>query len=135
MGGEAAKLHASVLQDLRSHSGRSIVIAGDEQPPVVHALAHAINSALGNVGRTVIYTQAVAANPVDQGQSIRELVDDMNGGKVELLVILGGNPVYDVPADLGFAEVMKSKVPLRVHLGLYQNETSFSGIVERRSRL
>src|SRR5581483_8326242 len=66
----------------------------------------------------------VAANPVDQGQSIRELVDDMSRGKVELLVILGGNPVYDAPADLGFAESMKSKVPLRVHLGLYQNETA-----------
>ncbi len=124
MSGEAAKFMGSLLQDLRSHPGRTLVIAGDEQPPAVHALAHAMNGALGNVGRTVIYTPAVAANPVDQGQSIRELVDDMNSGKVELLVILGGNPVYDAPADLGFAESMKSKVPLRVHLGLYQNETA-----------
>ncbi len=46
-------------------------------------------------------------------------------GKVDLLIILGGNPVYDAPADLNFAELLKSnKVPLRVHHGLYNNETA-----------
>ncbi len=56
---------------------------------------------------------------------MKELVADMRGGKVDLLVILGGNPAYDAPADLDFADLLKSnKVPLRVHLGLYQNETA-----------
>ncbi len=49
----------------------------------------------------------------------------MNAGKVDLLVILGGNPAYDAPADLNFADALTSgKVPLRVHHGLYQNETA-----------
>ncbi len=55
----------------------------------------------------------------------KELVADMRAGKVDLLVILGGNPVYDAPADLGFADALKNaNIPLRVHLGLYQNETA-----------
>src|SRR5439155_8127338 len=72
----------------------------------------------------VINTNPVLANWVDESASLVELVEDMNAGKVDLLVILGGNPVYDTPADLSFGDVMKNKVPLRVHLGLYQNETA-----------
>jgi molybdopterin-containing oxidoreductase family iron-sulfur binding subunit len=102
-----------------------VVIAGDHQPPSVHALAHAINQALGNVGKTVFYTEPVDANPVNQTESLKGLVADMRGGKVDMLVILDGNPAYDAPADLGFADALKnSKIPLRVHLGLYADETA-----------
>ena len=91
----------------------------------VHALAHALNQSLGNVGKTVFYSDPVDANPINQTESIKDLVADMNGGKVDLLIILGGNPAYDAPADLNFADALKSgKVPLRVHHGLYQNETA-----------
>ncbi len=88
-------------------------------------LAHAINANLGNVGKTVFYTDPVDANPVNQTESLKDLVADMRAGKVDLLVILGGNPAYDAPADFGFADALKNtKIPLRVHLGLYQNETA-----------
>src|SRR5439155_19820739 len=41
------------------------------------------------------------------------------------LFVIGGNPAYDAPADFGFADALKNtKIPLRVHLGLYQNETA-----------
>ena len=114
-----------VSQDLLVHRGSSVVIVGDHQPPVVHAFAHAVNQALGNVGKTVFYTDAVQANPVNQAESIKDLVADMQAGGVDLLVILGGNPAYDAPADLNFADVLRSnKVQLRVHCGLYQNETA-----------
>jgi MoCo/4Fe-4S cofactor protein with predicted Tat translocation signal len=114
-----------VAEDLQIHRGSSIVIAGDHQPPEVHALTHLLNESLGNVGNTVFYGDAVDANPVNQTESIKDLVADMRGGKVDLLIILGGNPAYDAPADLDFGEVLKSNtVPLRVHLGLYQNETA-----------
>ena len=84
-----------------------------------------MNQSLGNVGKTVLYTDPVDANPVNQTESIKELVGDINAGKVDLLIILGGNPAYDAPADLDFAGVLKSdKAPLRVHLGLYQDETA-----------
>jgi len=113
-----------IAEDLRGHMGSSVVIVGDHQPPAAHALGHTINARLGNVGKTVFYTDPVDANPVNQTESIKELVADMNAGKVDLLIILGGNPVYDAPADLSFADALKNKVALRVHHGLYQNETA-----------
>ena len=123
--GELAKFVGAVARDLEKHKGSSIVIVGDHQPPAVHALAHAMNTALGNVGRTVVYTDPVDAHPVNQTESLRDLVSDMRAGKVDLLVILGGNPAYDAPADLGFADSLKSSnVAVRVYHGLYQNETA-----------
>src|SRR3984893_3805441 len=89
-------------RDLSSHRGSSLIIAGEEQPPFVHALAHAMNAALGNVGKTVVYTDSLEVNPVNQLESLRELVGDLNADRVDFLVILGGNPVYDAPADLNF---------------------------------
>jgi len=113
----------AVGKDLQAHRGSSLVIAGDGQPAAVHALAHAMNAALGNAGRTVAYTDPVEAEPVDQLQSLRDLVDDMGAGSVDALVIIGGNPVYTAPVDLQFADAM-GKVPFRVHLSLYDDETS-----------
>jgi len=118
-----AKWIAAVANDLKAHRGASLVIAGESQPPVVHALAHAMNQSLGNAGRTVVYTDPAEAAPTDQLQSLRDLTADMNAGKVDVLVILGGNPVYTAPADLGFSEAM-DKVQLRVHLGMHDDETS-----------
>jgi molybdopterin-containing oxidoreductase family iron-sulfur binding subunit len=117
------KFAAAVAKDLQANRGRSLVIAGDSQPPAVHVLAHAMNQALGNVGNTVVYTQTAEAEPVSQLESLRDLVADMNAGKVDLLVIVGGNPVYTAPVDLKFADAM-NKVQLRAHLSLYDDETS-----------
>jgi len=114
---------SAVARDLQKHRGASLVIAGEQQPPFVHALAHAMNHGLGNVGSTVIYTNAVEAQPVNQTESLRELAADMEAGKVEMLLMLGGNPIFTAPADLNFAEKI-SKVKTRVHLGLYEDETS-----------
>jgi len=123
--GEADEIGKALGADLASHIGSSVILAGDHQPPSVHAMAHAMNARLGNVGKTVFYADTVDANPFNQTASIKELVGDTNAGKVDLLIILGGNPAYDSPADLDFANVLKNgKVPLRVHLGLYQNETA-----------
>lgn len=113
----------AVARDLEKHRGSSLVLAGDQQPPSVHALAHVINHALGNENRTAVYTDPVAANPVDQLGSLRELVADMRNGLVEVLIIVGGNPVFTAPRDLAFADHL-SRVKLRVHLGLYEDETS-----------
>src|SRR2546425_1068715 len=122
---ERAKFFAAVAQDLQAHYGSGLVIAGEHQPPVVHALSHRINELLGNVGRTVVYTDPVNANPVNQAGLIKDLVADMRAGKVDILIIMGGNPAYDAPADLGFADALKNtNIPLRVHLGLYQDETA-----------
>ena len=122
---EFGKALPAILWDLSAHRGSSIVIAGDHQPPAVHALAHAINQELGNVGKTVFYTEPVDANPVNRNESLHSLVEDMRAGKVDLLLILGGNPAYDAPAELEFASALKSNaVSLKVFLGSHRNETA-----------
>jgi MoCo/4Fe-4S cofactor protein with predicted Tat translocation signal len=122
---ETQKVVAKVAADLVAHKGAGLVIPGEHQPAAVHAWAHALNAQLGNVGKTVLYTDPVDANPINQTESLRDLVADMRAGKVDLLVIMGGNPVYDAPVDLGFGDALKnSSINLRIHHGLYQNETS-----------
>jgi MoCo/4Fe-4S cofactor protein with predicted Tat translocation signal len=119
-----AEWKAAVVKDLTAHRGASLVIAGEEQPPSVHALAHAMNAALGNAGKTVYYTDPLEANPVNEIESLRALMTDINSGKVELLFMLGGNnPVYDAPADFDFGPALL-KVKTRVHSGLYYDETA-----------
>lgn len=114
---------AALAKDLRAHRGASIVLAGEWQPPVVHALAHALNHALGNVGSTVHYSEPAEADPVNHLQSLQELVRDMEDGAVDSLFILGTNPVYATPADLNFGGAL-SKVPRSIHLGLDLDETA-----------
>ncbi|HET8627324.1 MAG TPA: TAT-variant-translocated molybdopterin oxidoreductase [Thermomicrobiales bacterium] len=114
---------AAAVRDLQQHRGRGLVLAGEAQPPLVHALAHAINDALGNAGHTVVYTEPVEAAPADQLAALRALVGDLVAGKVDTLAILGGNPVYDAPADLAFGARLTS-APLRIHLGPFADETA-----------
>ena len=122
--GEEQKFVSALAKDLQAHRGSSVVIAGDHQPPIVHVLAHAMNNALGN-GATVVYTEPVDANPVNRNQSLHALVEDIRAGKVDLLLILGGNPVYDAPAELEFVSALKSNaVNLKVFLGTHRNETA-----------
>jgi MoCo/4Fe-4S cofactor protein with predicted Tat translocation signal len=112
---------AALAQDLQQHKRRSLVIAGTRQPPFVHALAHALNHYLDNVGHTVTYA-APAETPAPAG--LAELAAAMAApAGIDMLIILGSNPVYTAPADLHFAERM-NRVPFRVHLGAYQDETA-----------
>jgi len=126
-GAELAEAHAKFVDalaaDLQHHKGKSLIVAGDNQPAIVHAIVHAINENLGNAGSTVVYTESVEVDPVDQLGSLRTLVQDMNDGKVDTLFIFGVNPVYDAPVDLEFATALE-KVNHRIHLGLYLDETA-----------
>ncbi|MPZ17990.1 MAG: 4Fe-4S dicluster domain-containing protein [Luteitalea sp.] len=113
----------ALARDLSAHRGRSVVVAGDHQPAVVHQLAHVMNAALGNVGQTVEYTAAVEMRPQIQVEALRELAGEMAAGTVEVLVMIGVNPVYTAPVDLQFGERLK-KVPVAVHVGLFEDETA-----------
>jgi molybdopterin-containing oxidoreductase family iron-sulfur binding subunit len=114
---------AALVQDLKANLGRGIVIAGESQPPLVHALAHRINQVLGNAGTTVTYTASAEAEPVNQVASLRELAADSQKGLVEALLIIGGNPVFSAPADFNFSGCL-ARVGFRVHLSSEMNETS-----------
>ncbi|HMP65090.1 MAG TPA: TAT-variant-translocated molybdopterin oxidoreductase [Pyrinomonadaceae bacterium] len=117
---------AAMAKDLSENRGRTLVVAGDNQPAEVHALACLMNSTLGNIGETVVYTEPLAANTdKTQLEQLRELVSEIDGGQVKVLVMLGGNPVYSTPADLKIdLNRVDSKVPLRIHLGSHYDETA-----------
>ena len=119
----ATRWVAPLVKDLQAARGRSIVVAGDGQAPIVHALVHAMNAALGNVGMTVTYTATPEAVPSNQLAALRELVGEMNAGQIEFLLIVGANPVYTAPVDLRFTDAMQ-KVAVRAHVGLYEDETA-----------
>jgi MoCo/4Fe-4S cofactor protein with predicted Tat translocation signal len=114
---------AALSRDLMAHRGDCAVIAGHHQSPTVHALAHAINAVLGNIGATVIYTEPLEVQPVDQIASLRALVNAMDAGAVDLLLILDGNPVFNVPVDFDFATHLQ-KVKTSIHVSLHSDETS-----------
>ena len=48
------KFSSAVVKDLQAAKGKSIVIAGEDQSPEVHAVVHYINQVLGNNGTTVV---------------------------------------------------------------------------------
>jgi molybdopterin-containing oxidoreductase family iron-sulfur binding subunit len=109
--------------DLLARRGRCVVIPGEYAPAAVHVLAHAMNHHLRAFGATAVHSEPVEPVPVDQAGSLHDLVEDMRAGRVDLLAILGGNPVLNAPAETRFAEAML-KVAMRFHLAPEEDETS-----------
>ena len=115
----AGRLRA-MAADLKARAGRSVVMAGPRQPAAVHALAALLNEALGNIGPAVVFTEPASGGSAD---SIRDLAAAMASGEANTVVILGGNPVYNAPADTEFATNF-AKVAARIHLGMHADETA-----------
>ena len=119
---EAAKAHEQWIvecaKDLLANRGQSLVLAGHRQPLAAHLIAHAINAALENHGKTVVFHDA----PQSKDGTIAELAQALNAGQVDTLVVLGGNPVYNAPADLKWAEA-QGKAKTVVRLGYYEDES------------
>jgi molybdopterin-containing oxidoreductase family iron-sulfur binding subunit len=118
----AQKFLAAVQDDIKKSGGRFAVVVGPNSSLAAHNAAYAVNAAAE--GKTVFYTQPVAAIPTEQTADLKSLVADMNAGKVQWLVMLGVNPLYNAPADLEF-EAAFNKVPYSVHLGSHLDETGF----------
>lgn len=113
----------ALVADLKKNPHQSLVVAGPYQPAEVHALVHAINRHLGAVGQSVAYHRPFASVNRGEGASLLDLVESMQSGQIESLVILEGNPVFDMPVDLDFEGALPS-VNWSMHFGPYANETS-----------
>ena len=118
-----SKFYSALVKDLQAAKGKSIVIAGDDQSPEVHAVVHYINQVLENNGKTVVLTQSLEVKPTDQWADLQALVNDLHSGQVDMLMILGGNPVYSAPPELnlrGAIQMAKTRFQLTEEI----NETS-----------
>jgi MoCo/4Fe-4S cofactor protein with predicted Tat translocation signal len=112
----------ALARDLQANRGTGLIVAGERQPAAVHAAVCALNTHLGNTGKTVSYYETKDA-ALPSVSSLASLVSAMNAGAIKTLVVLGGNPVFDAPADLDFASAM-AKVPQSIALGHMVDETS-----------
>ncbi len=130
---KARRYVSEMARDLQQAGPRGLVLPGEAQPPAVHALCGAINSALGSVGTTLelfdISEDAPEEEQLDRGaaatqaEQLTELTADMRDGAVDALLVIGANPVYSAPAELDFAAAMK-RVPETIHMGLWVDETA-----------
>ena len=121
---EAQKFLAAVTADIKKSGGRFAVVVGPQSSQAAHAAALTVNGSMGAVGKTVVYTETVNPLPSEQTADLKALVGEINAGKVQWLVMLGVNPLYNAPADLDFQAAF-NKVPNSVHLGSHVDETGF----------
>ena len=113
----------AIAEDLVAHKGRCLVIVGPQQAPEAHAAACVLNAWLESAGRTVTYAPEPDPDRPTHMEAIAQLAGRMRDGAIDTLIVLGGNPVYNAPADVDFAEAL-GRVKTSIHLSLYDNETS-----------
>ena len=112
-----------LAKDLMRNAGRSAVVVGPRQPAAVHAIAHALNAALGNKAVTV--AKSVFLDEAQGTHALAQLSDDMHKGLVDTLVITARNPAYTAPADLELSRALLS-VANTIYLSPYEDETAKS---------
>jgi MoCo/4Fe-4S cofactor protein with predicted Tat translocation signal len=105
--------------DLAANRGTSVVVAGHRQPLAVHILAGLLNAGLGNNGKTVFFAEIPQ---VQANTDLAGIAEGLNSKSIKNLVIIGGNPVVDAPADLNWAAAQKNAFEV-VRLGLFEDET------------
>ncbi len=110
----------ALADDLMKNKGASIITAGRHLGSDAHLMVLAMNEALGNFGKTMEFRDSRDVLESDFA-SLKNLAD--RSGNIETLIIIGGNPAYDTPADLEFANKLKNIVN-SVHFGEMFDETS-----------
>ena len=118
-----ARFIAAVARDLLAHRRRSVILAGDAQPALVHALVHAMNAALGNAGATVTYAPSPLLEAGEPSHGLGPLADALGRGEVDTLIVLGTNAVYTSPGDRPLAPLI-ARARQSAYLGLYEDETA-----------
>lgn len=116
----------AMAKDLVRTSGKSLVVTGPAQTPLTHAVVHALNAVLGNVGQTVSYVKPSVQDVAQGPKALKALVDEIHGGQVGALIITAWNPVFTAPADLDFASALQkvSHEGFSLYTGLYEDNTS-----------
>jgi molybdopterin-containing oxidoreductase family iron-sulfur binding subunit len=92
----------------KSRAGRTLIVAGPTQPAPVHALALALNAALGNLGKTVQHFAMSEDEASDGVAGLRMITDGIRAGRIDTVIVVGANPAYDAPGDIDFAGALKA---------------------------
>jgi len=144
--GSPTDIEVRVAAELNAHRGHCLIIAGDQQPAEVHALAAYLNVALnaGGDDSPVNYVQEFDPERTSHVEQIRELCDDIANQRVKSVLVLGGNPVFDSPPELGLAAALAQVETFRL-FGISRRDeqsvqvatprSALPGDMARRSRL
>jgi molybdopterin-containing oxidoreductase family iron-sulfur binding subunit len=117
---DTAKWVRQCVEDLirlAKRGDKTLVVAGYRQPKEVHLAAMAMNELLGNVGSTLLLQKA---NPSGNG-TIADLKLRFNDG--DNLVVLGGDPAYNAPADIEWAKLAEQAGRV-IRQGYYIDQTA-----------
>ncbi len=117
----------AVVADLKGNQGRALIHVGPDQAPETHALAHAMNEALGARGSTLELIEPVAHKGGEDPAALANLVADMRAGKINSLLMIDVNPAYATPLAAEFTQALKA-VEFSLTLAQTPNETSDASI-------
>ena len=104
-----------VEKELRERGG--LVLAGETLSPAAQSIAFQINRKLK---APLLALPSPDLHPDSPTASLRRLLDALDAGSVKALLILDGNPAFEVPE---LAEKL-GRAPISVHHTLLENETS-----------
>jgi molybdopterin-containing oxidoreductase family iron-sulfur binding subunit len=110
-----------LASELKNYAGRSLVISGSGDVNV-QVLVNHINNALGNYGKTIDLSKPVYLRKGIDSEMIA-LVESMNSGGIDALLIVNTNPAYHYPEAEKFISGLK-KTGLSVYLSSMADETS-----------
>ena len=125
---EIADWVRAAAADLKEAGKEGLVIAGESVGPEVQALAHAINAELGSVGGAVRYVEPVESISDEKEGTLGALTRALQGGEVDLLLVMDTNPAFSAPGDVPFAEALadfsRGTDRLALHVGGWVDETA-----------
>ncbi len=112
----------AMAEDLKAAGSSALIVVGERQPPIVHALAYAMNAQLGSVGNTMSFVAPPVSDTVTGPGTLSALVAEIQAGQVDTVIITANNPIYMGYADVDFAGAL-AKVESH-YWGLFEDETA-----------
>ncbi len=112
-----------LAEELLENRGESILTVGRDHKPALHATVAAINTALANEGETITYHNVPHIDEQNNREAFAGLVEDLNNGNIDTVVMVGTNPAFTAPADLNFSDAITNAGQV-IHLSDFYDETS-----------
>lgn len=127
---QESELDARELQELArlfASADRPLAIPGSTLDDAALSLVQALNAVAGTGGQTATVPQGGSPAPVSLPASAYtdalDLVDRMQRGEVQVLLVHGANPAYDLPPGAAFREAV-ANVPTVVSFAPLVDETA-----------
>jgi len=111
----------ALAEELMQHKGKSLVVCGSNDPEA-QIMVNAINHLLENNGQTIDLESHLKIRKGRDAQ-MAQLLDQMEQGQIEALIVWEVNPAYDLPQKDRFAAAFE-KIPLTVVMQVQQDETA-----------